>query len=281
MAFATVSDSLGAGGLRRRSVASELDFDYDSSFRTFVGYQCDNCTDVKFTYWFLDADTAVEGTAGAGQTIVDPFGNLGTAGTRIATSASVQMNVFDFDYAKHLNFTSHNLGLRYFAGIRFADIEQFYDSRITDASGGLDSLGTFTANFQGVGPHFGLDARTYHGACRQFGLLGTIGGALLIGDYEVASGVTIPGMADGGQSAGRTRAVPVLDTEFGVIWTPNDRIKLTAGWLFQAWFNAGTSGGTFDGENLPLAPIDTAFGGADDADIMSFDGLFVRAEIDF
>ena len=43
----------------------------------------------------------------------------------------------------------------------------------------------------------------------------------------------------------------------------------------------GASGGTFDGENLPVAPIDTAFGGADDADIMSFDGLFLRAEIGY
>jgi hypothetical protein len=30
-----------------------------------------------------------------------------------------------------------------------------------------------------------------------------------------------------------------------------------------------------------VAPIDTVFGQTDDADIMSFDGLFVRAELWF
>jgi hypothetical protein len=64
-------------------------------------------------------------------------------------------------------------------------------------------------------------------------------------------------------------------------WRPTNRFNVRAGWLFQAWFNIGTSGGGFDGENLPLAPVDTAFGQTDDADIMSFDGLFVRAEYSF
>ena len=67
-------------GLTRRVAADELDFDYESSFKLFLGYHLHDCADVRLTYWFLDTETLVSGTAGAGQTIVDPFGNLGLTG---------------------------------------------------------------------------------------------------------------------------------------------------------------------------------------------------------
>ncbi len=41
--------------------------------------------------------------------------------------------------------------------------------------------------------------------------------------------------------------------------------------MFQAWFDLGASGGTFGG----------FFSGADDANVMSFDGLLVRGEFTY
>jgi hypothetical protein len=73
----------------------------------------------------------------------------------------------------------------------------------------------------------------------------------------------------------------MLESELGVTWAPESCFTISAGWMFQAWMNLGTSGGTFNGQNLPIGPVNNAFGGADDADIMSFDGLFVRAEVNF
>jgi hypothetical protein len=46
---------------------------------------------------------------------------------------------------------------------------------------------------------------------------------------------------------------------------------VSAGWLFQAWFDLGTSGGKFDGYYTVT----------ENANIMSFEGLFVRGEIAF
>ena len=43
-------------------------------------------------------------------------------------------------------------------------------------------------------------------------------------------------------------------------------LTFSAGWLFQAWFDLGVSGGTDGGK----------FTEVDDSNIMSFDGLFVR-----
>jgi hypothetical protein len=54
----------------------------------------------------------------------------------------------------------------------------------------------------------------------------------------------------------------------------SDRWSVAAGWMIQAWFDLGTSGGTFD----PLLGPVAVFNGADDGNLMSFDGFFVRAE---
>lgn len=279
VAFATVTDSIGATGFSRQVAADELDFDYESSFRFFLGYHLNECADVRLTYWHLDAETFVTGTAGPGQTIVDPFGNLGPTGASIDTTATVQMNVFDLELVRPMNVQCGGLGFHYSAGLRFADVSQFYDS-IVSAGGVLTSDGRFDVDYFGVGPHISLTGETRHGACREFSLFAKGAMALLVGQYDISTEVTLPG-ASGGQTADRVRTVPVLESELGVAWLPNDRVRISAGWLFQAWFNLGASGGTFDGERLPMAPVDTAFGGADDADIMSFDGLFLRAEVGY
>jgi hypothetical protein len=276
--FALVTDSF-AGGFQRQVVAEELRFDYDSSARFFLGLHVGDSQDIRFSYWNLDSDVNVSGIAGAGQTIVDPFGNLGVAGSSISTNAGVNLNVFDLEYVQTMNFPCQNADFLYSAGLRFANVEQNYDSTIRNAGNVATSVGVFAANYDGVGPYFSLTGSTSRK--QQFSLLGKAGAALLIGSYDVTSGVTIPGVATGGQSADRIRAVPILEGELGGAWHPTDQFTLSVGWLFQAWFNIGTSGGTFDGEQLPLAPIDTVFGQTDDADIMSFDGLFVRAEFNF
>ncbi len=278
VAFAVVTDSF-VGGFQRQVVAEELSFDYDSSSRFYLGLHIGDFQDIRFSYWNLDMGVNVAGAAGAGQTLVDPFGNLGAAGSSINTNASINMNVFDLEYLQTMNFPCQQVDFVYSAGLRFANVKQDYDSTIRTAGNVLTSAGVFTADFDGVGPYFSLAGSTSHS--RQFSLLAKGGAALLIGSYDVASGVTIPGVAVGGQSAERIRAVPILEGELGGVWRPSDQFTVSVGWLFQAWFNIGTSGGTFDGENLPLAPIDTVFGQTDDADIMSFDGLFVRAELWF
>jgi hypothetical protein len=279
VAFATVRDSIGPLGFSRQVTANELDFDYDSSMRFLLGYHLNQSADIRLSYWYLNAETLVDGVAGPGETIVDPFGNLGTTGSQIDTSASVKLNVFDLEYLRPLSTQCGNVGFLYTAGLRFADVNQFYDSTIS-AAGLVTSNGVFEVDYFGVGPYLSLTGETRHGACRQFSLFAKGAMALLVGQYDVTTDVTLPGVS-GGQSANRVRTAPVLESELGAAWMPNDRIRLTAGWLFQAWFNLGTSGGTFDGERLPIAPVDTAFGGADDSDIMSFDGLFLRAEIGY
>ena len=278
VAFARVSQSIVGGVVNASVTAEELDFDYEPSFRTYIGYDLNGTTDVRFTYWFYDGDVAVDGVedGGPGQFIVDPFGNIGT---EFNTTASVQMNVFDIDLGKTFESESKRLSLRAAAGVRGADIDQFYDSFAFDAAGNLAGSGDFFASFTGVGPRLDLQANAVFGRRHQFALTSKGVAAVLIGDYDVSNSVDYIALV-GGQSASRTRAVPVLEGELGGTWKPSESITISAGWLFQAWFNVGVSGGHF---NNPFDNPDggSYFGGADDGDIMSFDGLFVRTEIDF
>jgi hypothetical protein len=279
IAFATVTDAIGPGGLQRQVHGQELSFDYDSSMRFYLGTHIGDSQDIRFSYWYFDTDVAVNGAAGAGQTIVDPFGNigLGAAAATIATTASVNMNVFDLEYLQSMHFHNQNVDFQYGAGLRFADINQDYTSVIRNG-GAVTSTGLFTADFAGIGPYLSLMGSTSQ-CDRRLSLFAKGGAALLLGSYDIASQVNVPGFASGGQSADRTRVVPMLEAELGATWHATDRLTISTGWLFQTWFDLGTSGGTFDGENLPLAPVDTVFGQTDDSNIMSFDGLFVRAEL--
>ena len=272
LAYATTTDTLTPTGLDRRVNAQELDFDYRSSFRVLAGYHLSDHADIQFSYWYLDTETRPSGEVGAGQIITDPFGNVGTAGDTIDTSASVRLNVYDLEYIRPLAYDCAGTGFQYSAGVRFADVDQFYDAIIRDATGPVQSSGVFTADFFGVGPYLSTTGRVAVGQRQQFSLFAKGAVALLVGQYDIAGEVSLPGIGVvAGQEADRVRMVPVMESELGAMWEPAESLRFSAGWLFQSWWNIGASGGTFNG----------AFTAADDSDIMSFDGLFVRAELWF
>jgi hypothetical protein len=283
VAFATLTVGAGPQGPDLRVAASELKFDYQNSFAVFAGYHIDNYSDVRFTYWHIDSQTEVSGAAAGNQVIVDPFGNLAPPGTEIDTVATVKLNVYDLEYMRRMEDPSWPAGVMYSAGLRFANLNQLYDSTVS-AGGGVLSDGAFRVNWFGVGPYGSITGRVWLGECRRLSLFAKGGGALLVGKNNITTDVSVTGGFTGGQSAGRILVVPVLESELGTSWEPTDRWRLSAGWLVQAWFDLGVSGGTFSGANLPaigLPPIQNVFGGADDSNIMGFDGLFVRAEYNF
>lgn len=281
-----VAFARGAAGLASLQTAAEpLDFDHDGSLRAFVGYRDGQGEgEIRFTYWNLQGDTATAaGTLGPGEFIVDPFGNLfgidptgGAApfyqpdGDSIATRASVDLNIFDIDMATSVYLKNPNWSLDVLAGVRIVDVDQSYDSVIRDAGNNVLAGGAYSVDFSGAGPRFGAGLRRIFGRDRQFSVYGNGAGSLLLGQYDVAFGAHA-GAFQGGQTEQMTRLIPVVDMEVGGAWRLNDRFTVTGGWMNQAWFDLGTSGGSFSG----------LFTGADDANIMSFDGVFLRAELAF
>ena len=286
IAFAQGRQTLTSFSTRTR----ELDFDYDSNFRVFAGFRTGSTGDeLRFTYTHIEGDTDVDGAVTTpGDFIVDPFGNLVgglvvidptsalfgqtlLGGDAIQTRAEVELDVYDLEYIRPFRLPAPCWYMSWSAGVRVADIEQYYESIVT--AGGLPiAQGDFSAEFVGAGPRLGLEGRRYF-SDGDFALFARGYGSLLLGQYDVDSGNTmnVPVAFTASQSSSMTRLIPVAEAEVGGMWQPSDRLKLSAGWLFQSWFDLGTSGGTFGG----------FFAGADDGNTMSFDGLFLRAEVGF
>lgn len=276
----------------------ELQFDYDSSLRALVGYRLGEYEgELRFTYSRFQADTAVSAdgtTFGPGEFAVDPFGNVVgvlpvfdpsdaryipfpgppfilPAGDFIRTRATVDTNVYDLELIKPILPQNPSWALNWALGVRLADIDQYYESVVT-LLGLPFSRGDFSADFIGAGPRLGFEARRHFGGQGRFCLFVNGHGALLLGEYDVRSSNAIPPAGfSASQTEILTRTIPVVETELGAAWRPWDSLNLSAGWLFHAWFDLGTSGGQFGG----------FFAGADDLNIMSFDGLFLKAEYAF
>ena len=68
------------------------------------------------------------------------------------------------------------------------------------------------------------------------------------------------------------RMVPVTDIEVGGTWQVAPFAAISAGWLFQCWWDLGQA------ENISAG---TNFGPLDSSNILGFDGLFVRGELLF
>ncbi len=279
VAFATLSAGAGPQGPALSVTGTDIRFNYQSAFAVWAGYHLNDFSDVRFTYFHLDSQASVGGAAGPGQVIVDPIGDLAPLGTAINTNASVKLNVFDLEYLRRLEDPTWPASIQYSAGLRFANINQFFEAAIS-APGAQISDGVFRMNWFGVGPYTSITGRIY-GPNRGASLYAKGGAALLVGKNDIVQDVSITGILTANQSAGRILVVPVLESELGASWQPNDRWRFSAGWFVQAWFDMGISGASFSGANLPAVgfpPLQNVFSEADDSSIMAFDGFFFRAE---
>lgn len=268
IAYVQATDSV-VNGLPHESVqAREINFPYSSAFRTYVGYYLTPRSAVQLTYFHLNSSVAANGTPAApNQFLVDAYGDRANFGQSIATNSSVNINAFDLDYAGRFSFGRGRLNLRPAAGARWADVRQHNDSTVTSPTTGTIGAGTFNTHFTGFGPHFSLLGQAYCRPNSPFSLVARGGASLLVGGFNNTSGAVFSGVAGGDQSAHRTLTVPVLEAELGGAWQPTENLMFSAGWLWQAWFDLGVSGGTtYSGK----------YAETDSASVMAFDGLFLR-----
>ena len=131
--------------------------------------------------------------------------------------------------------------------------------------------GDYNVSFVGTaGPHFGIRGHRYLGSRQAVSLYGGPNTALLLGTHDCTFSSGMVPIMRASQIEGMTRLIPVLESEVGVAVNLTERLTLNSGWLFQSWWDLGTSGGTFGGFFPP-----------DDSNIMAFDGLFVRGEVSY
>jgi hypothetical protein len=263
-----------------------IEFGYEPSVRAFVGYRFeDSDWTIKFTYWHMSASTADAGTVGApGEFIVDPFGSIVGAvgvvdptdarfgsvlvgGTAIETRTEVSLDAYDLDFVVPIASPACLSSLTCNAGVRIADIDQYYESTVFAGAFPV-TYGDYHVDFLGTGPHVGFCGVREFSSFPYISLFASMDGSLLFGSYDVSFSNSVPGFS-ASQVESQMRAVPVLESELGMNAQLSSWLNVSAGWMFQSWFDLGTSGGTFGG----------FFTGADDGNIMSVDGLFVRGEL--
>jgi hypothetical protein len=269
------------------------DFDYNSAFRTSIGYRLLDCGgDIQFTYWRMTGSSqASDGPASLSNDqliITGMLDNSPGQGEFLSAFTGVTANIYDIDFAKCLSFGGPEgdcgdcgfcprWDMRYLAGVRIGDVSRYNNNQVLDANGDLISFGDINARFVGAGPRVGLQGRRYFGACGNWSIFAKGSQALLIGDYnmvrkvnQLASGTANQGSINS-QTDSFARMIPVTDIELGGTWQVAPYAFFSAGWFWQCWWDLG------QGEVIG----DSTFGPLDTSNILGFDGLFIRGELLF
>jgi hypothetical protein len=90
-------------------------------------------------------------------------------------------------------------------------------------------------------------------------------------DYTITGLTSTPGVTPT-QRASFTRLIPVTEIELGASVHLSDRFTVSGGYLVSAWHDLGFGDQYF----AVLTPVFY-----DDANILGFDGFFVRAEVTY
>ncbi len=267
-------------------------FNYTSSFRLAVGYRLLDCGgDIQFSYWRLTGDDQIfDGPASIQDQqliIAGQLENNPGEGQFFSAHTGIAANIYDIDFAKCVSFggsqdpcdcsSCPNWSLRWLAGIRVGDVSRFNNNAVSDPNGDITSFGNIDARFVGAGPRVGVQGRRYFGACDKFSVFAKGSQALLVGDYEMNRALTTPSTGTQAPTSITSqvdsfcRIIPVTDIELGATWQVAPYAFFSAGWLWQAWWDLGQA------ENIS----GTNFGPLDSANILGFDGLFLRGELLF
>jgi len=274
---------------------TELEYDYEPSYRIYGGYRlCDCGGDIQFGYTNYDSSAAAIGTAQPGSVVIAPDRVTSlTPETSVITNSGVRAQSYDLAFSKTIPLgcpPSTCCGYRWYpawditwsAGIRYAEVDWNRDHAQVD-TGAVGNTSSTVLDFEGGGPRWGLEGRRYLGKKQHFDLFLKGDISLLLGNVGITN--TRMAVVAGAPIAinttifNSTQIIPVLDIVVGGTAYLSDRLTVSGGYLFSAWHDLGMRD-TFALLNDPglQDPTDITF---DDANILGFDGFFVRTEFSF
>jgi hypothetical protein len=280
----------------QRDFVHELDFQYESSYRFGGGYRL-NCCDEELRFTFTRLSSGASTVAPAGSLV--PYEVIGPGDSFI--TADVDVKALDLDYRKTIPLggpaccecgdccdpcgdpcgcgdTCCSPGcpawdITWSGGLRLADVnwDRYY---LAPDDGEVFRSARPTLNFSGGGPRFGLEGRRYFGQsrwCSAF-IKGDI--SLLVGQMEQKIvRIDEDGFRSTLTARGR-RIIPVTEIEAGLSSQLTSSSRVSAGYLFSAWHDLGFRD-QFDIQTLVES------NSTDTANILGFDGLFVRFEVGY
>jgi len=204
--------------------------DWTGSPRLELGYRlAEGLGELVFSYQALETD---------GSTILPGFDLDGGNGV---LNSRLDVYVLDFDYVSREYSLGPRWDMKWKAGLRVANVS--FDS----VADGFFLEQRTRNDFWGVGPHAGLQvwrALDVPGLA----LYGKIEGATVLGDIkqtfeeEIA---TDAGVLVGVTAQHQDQAVPVLNAQAGLAWTPcwrGQRLRFAGGYELEQWWYLGQAG---------------------------------------
>jgi hypothetical protein len=284
----------------------QLDFEYDSSYRIGGGWRSKCCGhEFRFLYTRLTSDAEEE--VPFDTDIFIPLEPGTPPGGRTEIEGSVDVRSYDFECAKTIPLGCKpccdcgdacggcgdacgngcgdccNCGncpvwdVTWSGGLRVADASWSRSYTAFDQADQFVGEGISSMEFDGAGAKVGLEGRRYffkNGWLSTY-MKGDI--SLLVGDVEIETVRTIEGGSVPDdvieQSIDARNLIPVTEIEAGVTGQISCNARVSAGYLLSAWHDLGFRD-QFDTANTNVFPLRY-----DDANILGFDGLFVKAEL--
>lgn len=312
-AFAYVLEGNAGGG----SEFVEFDFDYDSSYRFYGGYQlCDCCAAITFDYARYRSGADFNVAEGATDVITPPY-EVGTPGANndsFIGSAGVEIDSYGIGISRTIPLGSplccgdcgcgdsccgdsccgdsccgDSCGcgcwcpawdITLSAGFRYADVswDRGTQSTFTGTAVGADQSYATGLNFDGAGARVGLLGRRYIGRRGLASIYAKGDISLLVGDMDIVT------LTDSDTSDATAPVISHQNSARRVI--PVTEIE--AGASAHIGNHITLTSGYFIAAWHDLGMRDTYdFGGQfqlshyDDANILGFDGFFARAEVAF
>ena len=292
-ATAFVRQDLGAG----TDEFVPLDFGYNSSYRFGGGYRMSSCGDeVRFMFTRFSGDASAVAYPGD----IVPFTADPPPDGRTVIGADVDAKTYDLECVKIIPLGGGGgagcgdacgsccgrscpaWDLAWSGGIRWADVDWSRQYTALDDTDFPVVDARTAMTFQGGGIRTGLEGRRYFGCDGWISLYGKGNVSLLLGDVNID---TTRSSDDGNtvvrQYYSNRQLIPMFDMEAGLTAQVTCHTAITAGYLFSAWSDLGFRN-SFDvcdcGDATTPALLATKF---DDANVLGFDGLFVRVEYAF
>ncbi len=249
--------------------------DNEMGFRFGFNHALNDCSSIRASYTWFDADTTDSIVALPGNVlnlaVGDPSVDI-VGATSIASSADYRITFqqVDLDY-RSLLYGTQDSAINYFAGLRYAHLDQdFTASQDVGVPTGLSTV-TTDVNFDGFGIGFGLGGEKRFSDC-GFLMYANGSASFVSGEFKSTFNQTNQfGTALVATDIEDYRVVSILQTELGFGWLScNGRLRATAGYQFAGWYNAVTTGSFING--VQAREFD------DIHETITFDGVVTRIE---
>lgn len=198
----------------------------------------------RFAQGFGEILVSYRSLVSTGQAILTGFDVDGSDGL---LDSRLNMNVVDLDYASREYSLGPCWDMKCKVGARFASV--YFDSRATG-----NVLEQRTSNdFRGAGPHLGLDLRRRFLEVPGLGFYSRLEGAALLGEIKQSVEETflfsgapffMPAgrLVGGGTTQRGSQAVPVVQLQVGLSWTPpwaGNWLQFVGGYEIENWWYLG------------------------------------------